>query len=77
MSCCLPWLINGSVLVKWPEFTMTFDRQGAVAVCEVECQQSFNWFEDDKMRKCMGEIRGIVHETGFRGERARRRSSET
>lgn len=62
VSCCLPWLIKGSVLVKWPELTMTSDRQGAVAVCKVGCQQSFDWFEGHEMCKCMGEIPGNVHE---------------
>lgn len=50
------------MLVKWPELTMTLDRQGAVAVCEVGCQQSFDWSEDDEMCKCMDEMAGNVHE---------------
>lgn len=41
---------------------MTFDRQGAVAVCKLGCQQSSDWPEDDDLCKCMGETAGNVHE---------------
>ena len=41
---------------------MTLDRQGAVAVCNVECQQSLGRFEEKKMCKCIGEILGNLHE---------------
>ncbi len=41
---------------------MTLDRQGAVAVCKLGCQQSSDWLEDDNLCKCMGETAGNVHE---------------
>ena len=50
------------MLVKWPELTMTLDKQGAVAVCNVECQQSLDRFEEEKMCKCIGEILGNLRE---------------
>lgn len=55
---------------------MTLDRQGAVAVYEVGRQQSFDWFEDDKMSKCIGEIRGNVHGFGESEFGQGRRSSD-
>lgn len=50
------------MLVKWPELTMTLDRQGAVAVCEVGCQQSLDWFEVEKMCKCICKDLGNMHD---------------
>lgn len=83
VSCCLPWLINGSVLVKWPESTMTLDRHGAVAVCRARYQQSVDWSEDNKMFEGMGETLGNMHvfardfgESELKGE-ARRGKKKT
>ena len=41
---------------------MTLDRQGAVAVCKVGCQQSFECFDNVRMCSGMGETLGDMHD---------------
>ncbi len=68
--------MKGSAFVKWPESTMTLDRQGAVAVCDVGCQQNHDWLEEigcsialvDLPGLCMSSLRDL-------GVLAQRRSS--
>ena len=65
--------MKGSELVKWPESTITLDRQGAVAVYEARCQQSLDLFGEIKrfseVREIVRNLRELATDSGL-GQRA-------